>query len=165
MLSFPEELSDERELKELMADIMAKAACHTLSGNDIGRYTNINATIMALIENLQASRQEIIAMAQYIATLPRTQEVAADLAQLIEQNNRLKQEIAGYKKLTLLMACGIRWEIDKAKHGGAYHKHLPFFNLFDPEKKNADIEAVRQMETSFGISLERLLVGAIYKEN
>lgn len=165
VLSFPEELSDERELKELMADIMAKAACHTLSGNDIGRYTNINATIMALIENLQASRQEIIAMAQYIATLPRTQEVAADLTQLIEQNNRLKQEIAGYKKLTLLMACGIRWEIDKAKHGGAYHKHLPFFNLFDPEKKNADIEAVRQMETSFGISLERLLVGAIYKEN
>ena len=57
------------------------------------------------------------------------------------------------------MAAAIRWEIDKAKHGGAFMDHLPFLHLMVDGAE--DREEVKEIEDKFGISLTRLLYGKI----
>lgn len=131
------------EVEEVLADAMANVAALTNQGSNIGQFTNINSSVMELESMLDELLRKIDAAEP-------TKEL--QLAKAI-----VKKERNGYKKLSLLMACAIRWEIDKAKHGGAFMNKLSFLSFM--VEGTDDIEALRSVEDEYGVSLERLFVG------
>ncbi len=127
-----------------------------LVGNDIGRYTNINASIMTLADMLNSRVLKIKDKA--LEVLAAGDEQGAQLLAMVAQN--LKAEAEGYESLAFYMAAAIRWEIDKAKHGGAYKKQMRFLEVFEAEDPLTR-EDVRALETEYNISLERFLFGNV----
>lgn len=160
VFSFDKSLADNRQLLEIFADSMAEMSMANLTNNSIGAYTNLNASVMALMGTLKV---------QMDAIKPVVQQLAADknvegFNELYSVFLNIKEEYAGYKKLSFLMACAIRWEIDKAKHGGAYREHMPFVNAFDGMANDFDTkDEIASYETIYGVSLERLLYGSVSK--
>jgi len=154
---FPEELGNDRQLLEIFADSMAEMSMVNLVSNDIGRYTNLNASVMALMDTLKEQHVAIGAAMKAAAA-------AGDSAAFVELKqvfDSVKEEFTGYKKLSFLMACAIRWEIDKAKHGGAYREFMEFLKAFDGLKaKDDSVSTVQALEDTYGVSLERLLFGS-----
>lgn len=118
----------------------------SLEGNDIGFFTNILGT-------LTEAKQE--AGRCFLASQQLGNE---DLMKVF------KEEVLGYRKLEYYFAMSIRWEIDKAKHGGAYKVFMPFL---DPAFKDDGIqlESVMKYEETFGISLQRLFLGVKFNGN
>lgn len=115
----------------------------SLTGNDIGLYTNVSATISEA-----------------------QQEATRDLAiTAIKENKKLAEflelEALGLDKLKAYMAMAIRWEIDKAKHGGAFLDKMPFVTHLatnNKEFKNPDalFSRLGSLEDEYGVSLFRL---------
>lgn len=153
---FPAHLADNREFKIILADAMCELAMINLVGNDIGRYTNINASIMTLADMLNSRVLKIKDKA--LEVLAAGDEQGAQLLTMVAQN--VKAEAEGYESLAFYMAAAIRWEIDKAKHGGAYKKQMRFLEVFEAEDPLTR-EDVRALETEYNISLERFLFGNV----
>lgn len=153
---FPAALADNREFKIILADVMCELAMVNLVGNDIGRYTNINASVMTLADMLHSRASKIKAKA--LEVFERGDLQGAQLLKAAYLN--WKQEANGYDELAFFMAAAIRWEIDKAKHGGAYKKQMRFLEVFDSGEP-MEREEVRALEKEYGISLERLLFGDV----
>ena len=118
----------------------ARYARATLVGNSIGRYTNISLTVAHITNELEAKLRE-------------AEQAGAGRAIFL-----LKQEIQGYRKLNFALAVAIRWEVDKAKHGGAYIEHLPFLRVFD------ETAELFNYERDYKISLQRLMYGDVRNE-
>jgi hypothetical protein len=147
----------DETLKGIFADAMANHSMVNLESNDIGRFTNIGASVMSMRSYLSDKMTEVGFEMQNML-------LAEDYVTLVTLNEAyasLKKEMEGYDKLSILIACAIRWEIDKAKHGGAYRSHLPFLEIFDGFKKGDVIKqkALESYEDRFSISLERLMYG------
>lgn len=156
VFEFPEEMGNDRQLLEIFADAMAEMSMVNLMSNDIGRYTNLNASVMALMDTLREQNLNVSNAMQAALAAGDSEGFFA----LNEVNASIKQEFTGYKKMSFLLACAIRWEIDKAKHGGAYREHMEFLKAFDGltnSKENKD--KLFDMEDTYGVSLERLLFG------
>lgn len=148
---FPSELAYDAELIDAVGFLAARAARRDLVKNDIGRFTNIGATISHLVSMLDS---------HLVAVKARLVELSVNgqpVDELLNVRHALELEIAGYEKLGFLMAAAIRWEIDKAKHGGAYRQFLPFLEFLSGRPK---VGPVADAEQRFGISLQRLLFGS-----
>lgn len=141
VFSYPKELHGNLLLENILADAMALNAAASNESNFIGLFTNVNSTVMELIYRLNAVIRRIDMQKELTPALEIARESVA-------------KEVDGYKKLSFLLACAIRWEIDKAKHGGDFMLQLPFLNYLT--EGAPDVESVRRMEERFGISLERL---------
>lgn len=155
--TFSKELKEDQQLLEIFADAMAEMSMVNLMSNDIGRYTNLNASVMALMDTLKVQSDKVKeAMVNFAAE--GNSEAFLELKEVFDS---IKKEHSGYKKLSFLMACAIRWEIDKAKHGGAYREHMEFLKAFDGLSDNKeDRLTVFNYEDTYGVSLERLLFGS-----
>lgn len=157
LFSFPKEMAEDRALLEIFADAMAEMSMVNLMSNDIGRYTNLNASVMALMDTLRVQQESVMA-AVVQAYQSGDLEAVTELQALFAS---IKSEFNGYKKLSFMMACAIRWEIDKAKHGGAYREHMEFLQVFDGLTDTPEDKAKTQkFEDVYGVSLERLLFGS-----
>lgn len=153
---FPEALAEDRQLLEIFADSMAEMSMVNLVSNDIGRYTNLNASVMALMDTLREQSGNVTEAMKAAMAAGDSQA----FMELNEVNASVKEEFTGYKKMSFLLACAIRWEIDKAKHGGAYREHMEFLKAFDGlSASEDDHNKVFEMEDTYGVSLERLLFG------
>lgn len=141
--SFPQELKDDKKLEGLLADAMSIIAADMNVSSNIGRFTNINTSIMELIYMLK----ETLEVAHQLSD-PQNRKRAVEA---------ISEELAGYEKLSFLMTSAIRWEIDKAKHGGAFMDHLPFLKIMVDGAN--DKEELEFLEDKFGISLVRLFLG------
>ena len=140
-ISGPAELSNTPNWVNLVAGLSARVARATLVSNDIGRLTNISLTISHIVSMLKATHSQLLAVTE----LDVEPAVSA-----------IRQEIAGYNKLNMLLAVAIRWEVDKAKHGGAYMKKMPFLEaLLD----KVELDELIEFENKYGISLQRLVLG------
>lgn len=114
----------------------------SLTGNDIGTLTNILASVTEAKQEAEAT------------------VTSAELLDLEVEKEYFGKEVSGYGKLEHYMAMAIRWEIDKAKHGGAYREFMPFIDkaLFET---GSSAEALEDLEEEFGISLQRLFVNRL----
>lgn len=139
-ISAPAELSNTEEWINIVGKLGAYLARHTLEGNDIGRFTNISLTVCQILTELDNRISEY----EKIEGL----ETATD---------SLLKEKLGYERLNYFLAIAIRWEVDKAKHGGAYFDKMPFLYVFTEQKELQDIV---EYEEQFNISLQRLIYGS-----
>lgn len=141
-ISAPADCSGTEEWINLVGKLGAYLARHTLEGNEIGRFTNISLSIVQIISELNNKMIEIDSI----------QFNGKD--SIIES---IQEEITGYENLVYFLSVAIRWEVDKAKHGGAYLAKMPFLYAFldKPELKD-----VIGLEKKYNISLQRFLFGA-----
>lgn len=142
-VSAPAELSNTDDWINLIGKLGSYLARHTLEGNEIGRFTNISLSICQIISELENR-------IDYYSQNEELKDVISSL----------KTEKEGYERLNYFLAIAIRWEVDKAKHGGAYFNKMPFlYALIDiPE-----IQDVINLEKTYNISLQRLLYGSKLK--
>lgn len=145
-LSLPEDVARTPAAQDLIGKLGAAVARAGLVPNDIGSYTNINSTIFNIISVLDKHLFEIAALVVKEGMQP---DLMAALSALTEEK-------LGYERLSLFLAVAIRWEIDKAKHGGAYRAHMPFLEALDGRM---DAGELADLEDTFGVSLQRLLLG------
>ena len=145
---YPEELIGNRELELILADAMGKLAGLTNAESHIGVFTNINTSIM----EIESMFQNLIAQ---IDELEETNNA------LLAAREVILRELDGYSKLSFYMASAIRWEIDKAKHGGAFMKKMPWLGKMLGGV--TDISELKDMEDAYGVSLERLFYGSVNK--
>lgn len=139
-ISAPITLSNSPEWINIVGKLGAYLARHTLEGNDIGRFTNISLTVCQIITELDNKINEYNKIEQ--------------LKPVVET---LRKERDGYERLNYFLAIAIRWEVDKAKHGGAYFDKMPFLNAFIGKEELQDIV---NYEKQFDISLQRLIYGS-----
>ena len=138
-ISAPAELSDSDIWINTVGKLGAYLSRETLESNDIGRFTNISMTISHIINELELSLNEY-----------------KDIDSLKEVTKSIEKEIEGYVRLNLFLTVAIRWEVDKAKHGGAYFGKMPFLNaLIDSVELNDIVE----LEKNYNLSLQRLIYG------
>ena len=137
-------LDMNRNVKELLYKGLLNLDTSNNERNNIGVFTNFNATVLELIQLLRDKREEILSSPH-----SETRTLALDL---------INREIAGYEKLNFLMASAIRWEIDKSKHGGQFYKELPFLDAIADHGSIA-VQIARDSEAEYGISMERLVLG------
>ena len=148
-LSFPSELIGTDDLNNLVGHLGAALARHNLVSNDIGNFTNVNSTIFSIMAVLYNHMTEIYSAYQREEDAETKQSLALAFYEL-------KKEHDGYDNLSFFLACAIRWEIDKAKHGGAYRSHMPFLDeLFESPSP----ESVLELEGLYQVSIQRLLFG------
>lgn len=145
-LTFPSSLLDKDGFRRTAYQMMMKIAGLTNQPNYIGLFTNVNSAVMELLYRLKAMIRKIDAQDELTPAL----SIAKRSIQL---------EIDGYEKLSFLLTCAIRWEIDKAKHGGDFMEKLPFLSFI--VEGVSDREQVREVEEAFGVSLERLFFGNV----
>lgn len=112
----------------------------SLTGNDIGTLTNILATVTEAKQEAKASL--------------RTSERVGD-GNLVDI---FTKEVEGFDRLEMFLAVAIRWEIDKAKHGGAYREFMPFIDLLIGGMGDTEMSDVAIIERKHGISLQRLFM-------
>ena len=62
-----------------------------------------------------------------------------------------EKEMAKLDKLSLFLAAGVRWEVDKPKHGGAFYDALPFLKAITEGCQ--DLDEIYAWEKEFGIIL------------
>ena len=159
-LKFPKELGDNEQLLNILADLLCEAGFLTTVENNIGLYTNIGSMVHAMIAPMERNLAKArFALAEFalMEDFPNKKQIGLEMESKVAL---LEVEVKGYKKLELLLAIAIRWEIDKAKHGGAYLKYMPFLRYFGGIPAEWDYEMVSEvmaMEKHFGISLRRLL--------
>lgn len=132
------ELLEATSIRERIYKTIVQLDGMTNASNDIGGITNINSAVSEMIMLLSSKMQEVLTLGHQ------------DLA------NKINEEINGYKKLNMLLASAIRWEIDKAKHGGQFHEEMSFLKLLLSREKEVDMDKVKNAERMFGISLMRL---------
>ena len=109
--------------------------------NNIGRFTNINSAVLELITLMEEKRDEVI------------EKGDTTIVSLINA------EIQGYKKLNFLIAAAIRWEIDKAKHGGQFYEEMTFLGAFLNAKESGKLGTIKGLEQRYGVKLMRLFKG------
>lgn len=141
----PAYLSGTVEWVNLVGRLSAYLARHNVVTNDIGRFTNISMTIMH-IENVLKNKAEEVKALESVDEALKSEALAL-----------IDSETEGLARLTFYLAMAIRWEVDKAKHGGAYMDHMPFLKLLE----GAELEDVLSAEEQYGVSLQRLLFGDI----
>lgn len=135
------ELLEKDEVRELIYKTIVNLDGLTNESNNIGQFTNINASITELL------------------TVLINKQFEARRAGLDNVVKLLEDEIEGYEKLNFLLASAIRWEIDKAKHGGAFYEKLPFLEFLLNADEEGRHEMIGEFEQGFGISLYRLFQG------
>lgn len=150
-VEFDEDMLEKDGFRRVLVQMMVKIAGLSNQPNYIGLFTNVNSAVMEVLYRLKALVRRI-----------DEQELTPAL-KLAKDN--VQKEIDGYEKLSFLLACAIRWEIDKAKHGGDFLLKLPFLNLIvegieDWQEANAR-RVIRKFEEEYGVSLERLFFGDI----
>ncbi len=151
-----EQLTDDNnELLSVIDSLMRANLMSTLKGNDIGVMTNVLATVTeAKMASKAQARTAWICGQQYSAN--GKTEKASDMEEVQEY---FLSCVTGFEKLENLLAVGIRWEIDAAKHGGAYRERMPFINVLlnglegDAKTKVSYLE---DLETKFNIALQPL---------
>lgn len=165
---FPTEHKENEDVLGLVVDAMAHLSMKTLDSNNIGRYTNIKASIDSLIDALRVNELEPLLesfeVLRMLLSLPEDglnrEALLQAAAILLDEIKAMEKEIAGYELLTVLLAVAIRWEIDKAKHGGAFKEIFSFLGLFEGVEISKENRLyIKQQEEQFGISLERFLTG------
>lgn len=125
-------------VREYIYETIIKLDVMNNGKNNIGQFTNINSSVLEMITVLEEKRSQVLAKG----------EVA--LADLITA------EIKGYKKLNFFIAAAIRWEIDKAKHGGQFYEELKFLEVLLESKDNQDLNTLTALEEEYDIKLVRL---------
>lgn len=155
-LIFPEALVNDDRLLNLVGYLSARVARSGLVTNDIGRFTNLGSSIEDISGHIRL--QHLRPLEGLLHNLKSAGNVEA-MKELYPVYASLKEEIAGYDRLRFYLASAIRWEIDKAKHGGAYRKHLPFLDILS--KKNVSVEEVKAIEEAYKVSLQRLIFGHV----
>lgn len=147
--SYPEELVGERKLELILADAMGTLAGLTNTESHIGVFTNINTSIMEI---------ELI-----LQNILRVLDVAEETPAILAGKSIIQDELKGYERLSFFMASAIRWEIDKAKHGGAFLEKMPWLKLM---LNGVDsLNELLELEELFDISLERLFYGSVNKSD
>ena len=132
---------ENRQVREYIYETIVTLDGMSNESNNIGRFTNINATVTEMLMVLNEKLAEVrMAGADNLVVL-------------------LEKEIAGYEQLNLLLASAIRWEIDKAKHGGQFYEKLEFLEFLMNPPKSDKLENALILENKYGISLLRLLQG------
>ena len=139
-ISGPEELSGTTEWINLVGKLGAYLARHTLEGNNIGRFTNISLTVKSIISELELKLNQV-------KRIRELEKVAYEL----------EKEIKGYEKLMIVLTAAIRWEVDKAKHGGAYIDKFPFLKAI---LEDFDLSNIVSLEDKYHVSLQRLCFGS-----
>lgn len=148
---------------QTMIPIFEYFILRNLKGNDIGKFTNILATVTAAkSEAMGTLKTAQLAMNRVRLALEEqgaTPQLVNDLRVATEITETFNREVEGFQNLEFYLACAIRWEIDAAKHGGAYKNRMPFLEALEGHLKgDADgrPEGIYALEEQFGISLARL---------
>lgn len=155
-LVFPEALMNDDRLLNLVGYLSSRIARSGLVTNDIGRFTNLGASIEDISGHIRVNH--LRPLEDLLRQLRQVGNVEA-MKELLPVYVSLKKEVAGYDNLRFYLASAIRWEIDKAKHGGAYRKHLPFLDMLS--KKGISVEEVKEAEDLYAVSLQRLIFGTV----
>lgn len=143
-LDYPSGMLEQLSFKEIVADGMVSLNRLTTIQNDIGRFTNIKSSIDSLVLELKTLIERTSLIPNYESNFP-----------VMNVRNQLIEEVKGYNRLTFFLASAIRWEIDKAKHGGAYMERLEFLKLFTGEIEPTE-NNIKIMEHRYNVSLIRL---------
>lgn len=135
-----------------------------LKGNNIAKYSNILTTVTAMKSEAMAYARTAYITMETIREGVVNGESMSDFEDMKALYHSFKEESDGFNNLQLFLTCAVRWEIDAAKHGGAYKEELPFLKLFDGiSVKDGDmISQLRENEERYGISLERLYTKVTY---
>ena len=149
--TYDKSLMNNEQLEEILAGAMGVLSGLSNTESHIGKFTNINTSIMEIILMLKGLIGKVN---EKLSENPGDYKVNATKA-------LIQKELDGYNKLSFLMASAIRWEIDKAKHGGTFMKKMPWLNeMIEGVDKP---ETLRLYEEKYGISLERLFYGSLLK--
>lgn len=73
---------------------------------------------------------------------------------VVEYATTVEEASADYEKLdrfNSFLTVGVRWEIDKAKHGGSFYNELPFLGAI--VNNSSDMDALEFMEKKYGLIL------------
>lgn len=159
-------LENENEFMDLIFPVMQYFILVNLKGNDIGKYTNMLTTVAAVKSEVSADINTARALAKELVDLIPIQtslEVAEGLAQdALEVQNAIEdlvREYEGYENLQIYLTSTVRWEIDAAKHGGAYRDKLGFLEILDGIQNNDSVvERIIEAENKYGVSLQRMFV-------
>lgn len=138
VFSFEDVALENDLVREYIYETIIRLDGLTNENNSIGRFTNINASVTELLMVLEGKRTE-------------ARGIGAD-----DLVVNLTKEINGYKKLNFLLASAIRWEIDKAKHGGKFYEKLPFLDYLLNVPSENKLNVAVTLEQKYGISLVRL---------
>lgn len=124
----------------------------TLKGNDIGVLTNILGTITEAKMEATACKRTAYINEQKEISLGNTEKAS----KFNDYMNYFDKEISRLAQTEYYLAVAIRWEIDSAKHGGAYRKQMPFIDLLVDGTK--DYSQIIEMEEKFNIGLQRVFI-------
>ena len=154
------------EFLDLIYPIIQYFILVNLKGNDIGRYTNLLTTVTAIKSEVSADTNTALATLKVLEVLAKQNEGTQAGIDLLSQANdvliiidALNREYKGYENLQILLTATVRWEIDAAKHGGAYRDKFTFLEAFDGidnEGYRANVQHLMDIEDKFDISLQRL---------
>lgn len=132
-----------------------------LKGNDIGKFTNILTTVTAMKSEASGYLRTALTAMESIRESGANPVSIADFEAVSGIAKEFKEEVAGFDNLQLFLTCAVRWEIDAAKHGGAYREELPFLELLEGITSTDTEEVlhlIKDAEETYNISLERLFV-------
>lgn len=130
----------------------------TMRPSSIGSYTNvlmsIVASMMEIKNEMNLVRQKIAPYAAIHASVVNgtdySQFAVEDMENYLDLANRwtpLHNEYSTYSELAQWFTAMVRWEIDAAKHGGAYKEHMQdILSMFDPQSPDDRITYEKLME-------------------
>lgn len=159
-------LENESEFLDLIFPIIQYFILVNLRGNDIGKYTNILTTVTAVksevsadINTTRALAKELVELIPLQNSVEVAEELIQDTVEVQEAIEDLVREYEGYENLQIYLTAAVRWEIDAAKHGGAYREHLKFLSSLEGMYNHEQvIDALIASEDRYGVSLQRLFV-------
>lgn len=146
-LTFLEEdmISNPAEVYRVYHELVTWNILVTMRPSSIGSYTNI---LMSVVASMMEIKNEMLMVRADIAPFSAihqavvtggdyTQFAVSDLESYLDLSGKwrsLQDEYTGYHELSQWFTAMVRWEIDAAKHGGAYKEHMQdILALFDPK--------------------------------
>ncbi len=161
IIRFPSSLEGNATLQSVLVHAMSRLNLSMLKKNDIGRFTNLQATVKSLEQECEAAALQLNRLAAYLIKEEGQALDSPEVLALQADHAKLKAEASGHRRLVFLLAIAIRWEIDAAKHGGAYRQQMPFLAAFKKYKvsERAVRQQLQELERRFGISLQTLIIG------
>lgn len=144
----------------------------TMRPSSIGSYTNI---LMSVVASMMEIKNEMALVRQQIAPYADINQVIttggdykqfelARVEKYLDLANRwapLHNEYNSYNELAQWFTAMVRWEIDAAKHGGAYKEHMQdILSMFDPQTPSDRLTYERLMTLKAeGKDFSRLFLG------
>lgn len=123
--------------------------------DDYGQFTLQHADLDEAGEEALWKAVASIAMADLrenkIGLFTNVSDTVHEMMSKYETDGDKPERVAELETLSLFMAVAIRWEIDAAKHGGAFYEELSFLKLIT--EGVVDSNKIKEAEEAFGIHL------------